>query len=493
MSTPAEREPDLLDTPEAGRRAIRGSLLRGGGYLVGLGLAVGSAAVLFRHLGVVDAGKYVTVLSVVTIAGGLTDAGLTTIGVRELSIRDAASSRAYLRNLLGLRIVLSVVAVVVAAAFAALAGYGTTLVVATLLAGTGVLLQYLSQTFGVALQANLRLGWVTALELVRQAMTAFLIVALVLAGAGLVPLLGVSVPVGIVLVVLTAWLVRHEMPLRPTFHRGQWTILLRQILPVAAGFAVAVIYLRVAVVAMSLVASATQTGYYAAAFRIVEVIAAFPVLMVGTLFPVLARAARDDHVRLRYGLQRSLEGTAILGGLVAVVLAVGAPIAIDIVAGADFDPSVPILRILAFALGILFVTSVFTYTLLSLHRFMEMLYAGLVGLTVSAAGSLILGSLYGGRGAAIAALCAEIVLVSTSAWILLRDAPQLKPDVRFAFKVLGALALAVGLGLLTGLPALVATTLAVVVYLGVLALVRAFPEELVQALLRRPVEQADAP
>ena len=491
MSDPTERPPDLLDTPEAGHRAIRGSILRGGGYLFGLGLAVISAAILFRYLGVVDAGRYVTVFSVVSIAAGLTDAGLTTIGVRELSVRDAAAARGYMRNLLGMRIVLSAVAVAFAAAFSAVAGYGATLVAATALAGVGLALQYLSQTYGIALQVDLRLGWVTGLELLRQALTAALIIALVVVGAGLVPLLAVSVPVGIALVVVTAFVVRAEIPLRPAFDGKRMVALLRQILPVAAGFAVAVIYLRVAVVAMSLVAPGKETGYYGAAFRIVEVISGFPVLMVGTLFPIFARAARDDHVRLRYALQRTLEGAAILGGFVAVALAVGAPVAIGIVAGPKFDPSIPILRILALALGILFVTSVFTFTLLSLHKYREMLLAGLVGLTVSAGGSLVLGSIDGGRGAAFAALGAEVVLISVSAWFLLRAAPQLKPDPRFAFKVALAVAVAFAVGLPTGLPAAVACVLALLVYLAVLALVRAFPQELVQALLRRPVPQAN--
>src|SRR5688572_33282559 len=82
---------DLLDTPLAGPAAIRGGVVRAAGYLVGVVLSVGSAALLFRHLGVADAGRYVTVLSLVTIAGGLSDLGLTAIAIRELAVRDAAA------------------------------------------------------------------------------------------------------------------------------------------------------------------------------------------------------------------------------------------------------------------------------------------------------------------------------------------------------------------------------------------------------------------
>ena len=58
---------DLLDTERAGSVAIRGAAVRVGGYALTILLSVGSSALLFRHLGVVDGGRYVMFLSVVRI------------------------------------------------------------------------------------------------------------------------------------------------------------------------------------------------------------------------------------------------------------------------------------------------------------------------------------------------------------------------------------------------------------------------------------------
>jgi len=66
---PASDPVDVLDTPSAGGKVIRGGVLRGGGYVAGLALAVVGAALMTRHLGVVDWGRYVTVLSLVSIVG----------------------------------------------------------------------------------------------------------------------------------------------------------------------------------------------------------------------------------------------------------------------------------------------------------------------------------------------------------------------------------------------------------------------------------------
>src|SRR4051812_17649370 len=85
---PVSAEPvDILAPRAAGPAAIRGGALRVGGYLAGVLLSVGSAAILFRHLGVEDGGRYVTITSLVALVAGLTDAGLLAIGVRELTVR----------------------------------------------------------------------------------------------------------------------------------------------------------------------------------------------------------------------------------------------------------------------------------------------------------------------------------------------------------------------------------------------------------------------
>src|ERR1700722_18054643 len=93
---------DLLDTPDAGAAIIRGGSLRIVGYLVGVAISVVSSVLLLRHLGVVASGYYVTILSLVTLTGGVTEAGLAAIGVRELSTLPPERVRSFFRSLAGL-------------------------------------------------------------------------------------------------------------------------------------------------------------------------------------------------------------------------------------------------------------------------------------------------------------------------------------------------------------------------------------------------------
>ena len=152
--------------------------------------------------------------------------------------------------------------------------------------------------------ADLRLGWVTLVELVRQVVTVVLITALVIAGAELLPFFAIPIPAALVALILTALLLRREISTRPSFDRAMWTLLLRDVLPFAASTAVASVYFRLAIVLLSLISTAEPTGYFAAPFRVVEVLVVVPSLLVTAAFPIFARAAWDDHERLGYGVRR---------------------------------------------------------------------------------------------------------------------------------------------------------------------------------------------
>ena len=120
---PAPPQPagDVLDTPEAGPRVIRGSVLRTAGYVAGMGVGVVGAALMTRHLGPADFGRFITVTSLIRIVAGFTEAGMTTIGIREYSTRKGAERDGLMANLLGLRIPLTAAGVGVAVLFAAAA------------------------------------------------------------------------------------------------------------------------------------------------------------------------------------------------------------------------------------------------------------------------------------------------------------------------------------------------------------------------------------
>ena len=475
---------DVLDTGEAGGQAIRGGALRAGSYLAGTLLALVSVPLLVRHLGVVEFGRYFTVVSLIGLVGGVTDVGLGGVVLREYTVRAGPDRDAFMRSILGARLALTSVGVVAAVLFALVAGYSSALVLGTGLAGVGLLLSAAQHTYAVPLAAGLRLGRLTLTELLGGVMVTSLVVALVLASAGTAAFLAVPIPVGLVVVGTTMVFVRGQIPLRPSFAFGELIALVRETLPVAAATVMHTLYARVTIVLMSLIATDVATGVFGTALRVVEVAAGLPVALVATTFPILARAARDDHARLGYALQRVLE-IALIGGVgLSLGVGLGADTIISLLGGEGARRAAEVLRILAPILAVVFLTTSWQHALFALGRYRALLAINSVAFAFMVPAVLVLVPLMAAKGAAIAVLTGETVLMLLSSLALLRSRRGLRPGLRTVPRVLLAAAAGLAIGLVPALPVVVATLAGLTAYGVVLAVSGAVPGELREALMR---------
>ena len=475
---------DVLDSREAGPAALRGSALRSGAYFAGIALSIASTPLLIRHLGVAEYGRYVTVAALMNLVAGVTEAGLNAIALREYSTLDGAQRRASMRSLMGLRYTLSLAGVLVGLAFALVAGYDSVLVVGAIGAGVAVVFQAVQQLLATPLQCELRFGWLALIQLAGQALQVVGIVALVLAGAGLVPFLWLGAPLCLILLLWTVALVGRKMPLTASLRWREVWPLLRDTLPYTAAVALNVVYFRVTILVMSIQATDLQTGYFATSFRVVEVLLGIPALVIGAAYPILARAERDDDDRFVYAMRRILELALILGTWMAMCCVVGAQVAIDVLAGSEGQPAVDVLRIQGATLVSTGIAVACGYGLLTLRRYRELLWMNGAALVGSVVLTLALVGPLGAQGAAIATVGAETVLAAGVLSVLLSSRPALAGGVTGAPLIVGLGALGVVAGWLTGIPAIPGLVVANVVFVGGLLALRRFPPE-VRDVLRR--------
>jgi O-antigen/teichoic acid export membrane protein len=473
---------DVLDSTAAGGLIIRGGALRFGSYLLMLALSVLSAALLTRHLGLLRFGQYTTVLSLVGVISTITDAGMSAIGAREFAVRAGAERAALMRDLLGLRMVLTTIGVVLVAAFALAAGYDSALLVGAVLAGLGTIALVVQHTHTIPLTAALRMGTLSALDLARQALTVGAIVLLIVLGAGVLPLLAVALAVNLVLIAPTAALAKHQISLRIGLRPRHWLALLRLTVSFSLATAVGTVYVFTAQILTSLVASGHQSGLFAASFRIFIVLAAVPGLLVAGTLPLLARAARDDRERLAYALQRIFDVSLILGVAVTLGTLAGAQFMINVVAGHEFAASAGVLQIQGIAMIASFVVAGWSFALLSLKRYNLLLLVNLAAFVVSCSLTIVLAGGHGAKGAAIATICGETTLALGSLAALVRGHPEFRPKLRIVLKVALAAAPAALLATATSIPSLPRALLVTAAYALMIVLTRAVPDEVVELL-----------
>jgi O-antigen/teichoic acid export membrane protein len=450
--------------------------------VAGIVLGLATATLLLRHLGVEDSGRYVTVLSLVGIAVSVVDTGLNVTASSELALREPGDRRALVANILAQRLLIAPVALLLLVVFALIAGYPSEMVAGTALAGTGVLIVAVADAVLVPLTVQLRNAGLAFVDFLRQVVTLAGVALLVALGAHLTPFFAVQVVVGVAVVAVTPFLIGIDGLVWPRFDRDDQRTLLRRALPVAAALALGQVYFRLVIVLMSLISSPEQTGYFGGSLRAMEAMIVLPVLVAGVALPLLTAAARDDLARLRYAIEGLSEGAVIAGVLVVLVTVRAAEPVMAVIGGEAFRPSGAVLQIQVAALLFIALYQIWTVSLIALGRQRELILTNALGLLGVAIFAAALVPPLGAKGGAAASVLGDAVLAGLIYWRLHQSTGRVTVSLGFLARVAAAAAAAVVALVLTGIPDLVAATLAGVLFLGVGWLIGMVPKELREAL-----------
>lgn len=448
------------------------------GVLVGLV----TATLLLRHLGVAESGRYVTVMSLVAIAGSVAEAGLNITGSRELALRPPPERDGMLANLVGLRVSITPVALLAIVLFTLIAGYPSRMVFGTMLAGAGLFLATTADAALLPLTVELRNWGLALIDFVRQAITLAGVALLVLLGAHLTPFFAVQIVVGFAMVASTPFLTRRSSFPRPRFDRSRQRSLLASALPLAIAIVLGQVYFRLVIVIMSIVSSPRQTGYFGGSLRAMEALANIPILVAGVALPLLAAAARDDRARLRYAIGGLSEGATIAGVLLVLITVRAAEPVMTAIGGHRFTPSGAVLRIQMGSLLFIALYQVWTVSLVALGEQRKLILANVLGVLGLGVFAAVLVPLFGAQGGAVASVLADALLASLIYRRLRAGVGAVGVPIGFLLRTAGAATLASGMLLLPGVPDLIAAVLAGAVFLGVGERIGMLPAELRDAL-----------
>jgi O-antigen/teichoic acid export membrane protein len=398
-----------LRSGDAGAVAVTGGALRLQTRVLAMALSLGATVVLVRTLSEADFGQLSLIIALVTIVSGISDLGLSGVGIREWIRRGRGERRALLADLLGLRLVAIAIGSAIAIAFALVVGYSGEVVAGMAAALLGTAFNALQAALMIPLIAELRQGLVGLLELVTIAVQSILQVVLVLVGAGIVPIAGALVPAALA-GLFAVLLVLRDRPPWPRFHLARLTALLRESAAFAAAGAVSVVYLRAAVLLGPAFLTAREFGAFSVAFRAVEALTLLPSLLTGALFPVLTHAALHDRPRLARGYHVLWRSTATLGAFTAAGVIGVAPLITLVFTGGSDPITIDAFVILGCSLGALFVGAAGMWMLLAERHYRQVLAINVVALSLNVAVTIAAGTWLGANWFALGILVSEIVI-----------------------------------------------------------------------------------
>jgi O-antigen/teichoic acid export membrane protein len=406
--------PDHEPTPDLparsvglGSRALRNTVLVLSAKVVARLVALITVLAMIRYLTEVPYGAFATLVNYTAIVSVVLDLGFNVLFVRE-GARHPDEIQRYLRNVMSLRLLMSVVALGLLALALAVNGLGSLLPPAFALM---VLTSYASLLRN-GLYAVQRLGY----EAAAVVLESLVLLALVLWGINTGQ--GVSyfvwayaaqyafsciyfvVVLAVKRIAVIGWRFEPGL-LREWFWKG---------LPFALTFVLTILYFKIDQPLVYALRPHVEAGLYGAAYKPFEALLFIPMTFLSVVFPVLSVYHRERPGELLEAVDRFFKALLLVGWPLSVGIFVLAHPLTYALFGSRYAGSEPAIRILALSLGFAFVNNAFIGALSASDHQGSFTWAAGWSLVANLAMNLALIPTFGYIGASWATVLTEIVL-----------------------------------------------------------------------------------
>lgn len=377
------------------------------------------AAFYLRLLGPADAGSYATAIAIAGWFEIISNFGLNTLVIREVS-RDRRQASHYLLNTSVVRLGTSLVGSLPIFIYAWLVSQrGTPLgpdtVAAILLLMLGMVLSGLGQSFTGLFYAYETAELPAAIATVTTILKVAFGVIVLLLGMGFVGLAGVSILVNLITLLILAGTTFYKFRLR-----GPWRLdgraqgqMLRQSYPLMLNHLLANIFFFVDVPMMQQINGEAAVGWYNSAYKYVNAINVIPSFFTFALFPVISRQIAHSIDDAQRTFRMSVKLMVLISLPLAAVITLLAPLLIGVLGGQQFLPEGAIaLRIVIWSIPVGWINSVTNYVLIALGKERVQVRAFLLGVSFNVVANLIFLPYFSFVAASVTTILSEIVLLA---------------------------------------------------------------------------------
>jgi O-antigen/teichoic acid export membrane protein len=435
---------------------------------------------LTRHLGPTEFGYYRTVLTYSAFAAVLADSGLYMVTLRQMSQRGVNAGRV-LGNALPLRVLSTASVLLAAAAVAWLTPYDPRVKWGMLIGAAIYTCLQTSDFLIAAFQSVLKQARNALAEVTGAVVTLGAVTALTLTHVGALPMLGATLLGAGVAVAISIRLVRRLVPFRVSFDLPLWREYLIAGLPLAGSQMLDMAMLRGGSLLLSLFQPAVAVGLYGVPSKLFEVTTSVPYMLAGLTMPALTSSAAMDRAEFSRQLGNTLDATAVYGVGVVIAFAPFADRLLALISGERFAAGAPALMVISFAVALAGLTHVLRFTLVACGRPRLVLMGDAVACACAFTAYFALIPRFSLLGAAAGSVVAEAsALIAMSAG-LTRAGRRLPSLVNPAKAIVAGALAALMMKYLAdiGTPWLLSLAAGGTLYLGLAALTRAVPRELV--------------
>ena len=404
--------PDELTPSEvAGKRAIRNTVLRSGGDIVGKLASLVLFAVMARELSATDLGVFVFGLAFLQIATLPLDLGFDPYMLRRIA-KERESIHTLFFDVISLKLVLTVPILAIAAGLLLVADYSelTRQVVAIL--AIGFVFETLADTIHAVFLAHERNGLIAAVVVVQRVAGAVAGLAVLAAGHGVVAVAVTYSGAAAIGLVMAALLLarRIGLPRRIVSTRG-WPRLTAMSLPFGLQDLFSVMLFRLDTVILSLMATQAAVGRYGAAYRLLEASLFITYALMGAFVPMYTYLDDKSEPTVGGAFERSVKLALVVLVPIAAVFGVLAEPICRLLFGAGLEDAAEPLRYLAPVVALIGVVTLASALVVSRDNPMIIVWTTAAIVVVNVALNIALIPGLDETGAAIAMLASEVALL----------------------------------------------------------------------------------
>lgn len=460
-------------------------------------LSVATLGVTTRALAVTGGvgafGTYAAVFAFLAVVAVVADGGLYLVFTRAAATESAREVK-LLKTILVLRLYTLLAVLGFLAAVVSFLHYPAVVRQGILLGALGVAAQLVTQiTLGV-FQKRLRMVPPAVGEIAGRAVTFLLTILFAALRGGILLFVSAFVLGSLTTLVWNVLAVRRLLPPPESFRRPlgrldggraqSLSFLLREAWPLGLLLIFWMIVFRADSVLLFYLRPPEDLGWYALPHKILESLLFFPAMIGGLLLPSLSQsaAAQDGTAKFQILVGEATNLFLLLAFPAVIFLILFAPFVIHVLGGDAFAPAVPVLRILAVALGALFFGNLYGNGAVALGAQRPLLKAAILLAAANVAVNLIVIPRYSFLGSAWTKLGTELLSAVAAGAIVVRRTGSFMVSPQ-SFHVLSAGGLLILVTFLP-IPAVPRAFLGLLVYVAALFCLRVLTPAGLRALLK---------
>jgi O-antigen/teichoic acid export membrane protein len=360
-----------------------------------------------RYLGVEGFGILSLALAITGIFGVLTDLGLSTLTIREVS-RNKSLANKYIGNTTILKVFLSILTLGVIALLVNILHYPQTVTSVVYIITLSVVITAFSGIFNSIFQAYEKMEYMSLNIMLNAVLMISGVLLVIFYGLGIVALASVylfsSLIVFFITFLLFSW--KFFLP-KINIDIKFWKLTLNESLFFGISSILVVIYFYIDSVMLSVMVNNSAVGIYNAAYKLIFVLMFIPNVFLTSIFPVMSQhfESKKDMLKLEY--EKSVKYLFAMSMFLFVYVMVFADKIIFIIYGTGYSASIITLQTLIFVLPIIFITYLFGNLLGAINKQRVLLIITCANALLNIILNLILIPKYSYLGASVATVITE--------------------------------------------------------------------------------------